>query len=182
MPRAHLECRAEIGIHHRTAGAHLFRHAQESNGDQVSRVAALAMKRGKSVTSPDIGSGTIPTDRLGELVKTSQSRFESSFTPLPVRPPQFAASYVSGGGMTDGGASSSRRQGGRHSERSRVLLLKPAAPAVSAAADKQHNDNYDDEKRGGYPYPCPTPPGGAVRCFGAHSPLQPTPFDRSTFP
>ena len=51
--------RAEIGIHHPIAGAHLFRHAQESswrednrrasNGDQVSRVAALAMKRGKSV-------------------------------------------------------------------------------------------------------------------------------------
>jgi hypothetical protein len=47
--------RAEIGIHHHIAGA----YAQESswrednhrvsNGDQVSRVAALAMKRGKSV-------------------------------------------------------------------------------------------------------------------------------------
>ncbi len=51
--------RAEIGIHHHIAGAHLLRYAQESswrednrrvsNGDQVSRVAALAMKRGKSV-------------------------------------------------------------------------------------------------------------------------------------
>jgi len=47
--------RAEIGIH--IAGADLLRYAQESswrednrrvpNGDQVSRVAALAMKRGK---------------------------------------------------------------------------------------------------------------------------------------
>ncbi len=47
--------RAEIGIHHHIAGAYLFLYAQESswrednrrvsNGDQVSRVAALAMKR-----------------------------------------------------------------------------------------------------------------------------------------
>ena len=51
--------RAEIGIHHHSAGAFLLRYAQESswrednrrisNGDQVSRIAALAMKRGKSV-------------------------------------------------------------------------------------------------------------------------------------
>jgi ISXO2-like transposase domain len=51
--------RAEIGIYHHIAGAYLLRYAQESswrednrrvsNGDQVSRVAALAMKRGKSV-------------------------------------------------------------------------------------------------------------------------------------
>ena len=51
--------RAEVGIHHHIAGAYLLRYAQESswrednrrvsNGDQVSRVAALAMKRGKSV-------------------------------------------------------------------------------------------------------------------------------------
>jgi ISXO2-like transposase domain len=48
--------RAEIGIHHRIAGAYLLRYAQESswrednrrvsNGDQVNRVAALALKRG----------------------------------------------------------------------------------------------------------------------------------------
>jgi transposase-like protein len=51
--------RAEIGIHHHIAGAYRLRYAQESswrednrrvsNGDQVSRVAALAMQRGKSV-------------------------------------------------------------------------------------------------------------------------------------
>jgi transposase-like protein len=51
--------RAEIGIHHHIAGAYLLRYAQESswrednrrvsNGDQVNRVAHLAMKRGKSV-------------------------------------------------------------------------------------------------------------------------------------
>ena len=51
--------RAEIGIRHHIAGAYLPRYAQESswrednrrvsNGDQVSHVAALAMKRGKSV-------------------------------------------------------------------------------------------------------------------------------------
>jgi hypothetical protein len=51
--------RAEIGVHHHIAGAYLLRYAQESswrednrrvsNGDQVNRVAALAMKRGKSV-------------------------------------------------------------------------------------------------------------------------------------
>ena len=51
--------RAEVGIHHHIAGAYLLRYAQESswrednrrvsNGDQVSRIASLAMKRGKSV-------------------------------------------------------------------------------------------------------------------------------------
>jgi transposase-like protein len=51
--------RAEIGIHHHIAGAYLLRYAQESswrednrrvsNGDQVNRVAHLALKRGKSV-------------------------------------------------------------------------------------------------------------------------------------
>jgi len=50
--------RAEIGIHHHIAGSYLLR-AQESswrednrrvsNGDQVNRIAALALKRGKSV-------------------------------------------------------------------------------------------------------------------------------------
>ena len=51
--------RAEIGIHHHIAGAYLLRYAQESswrednrrvsNGDQVSQLAKLALKRGKSV-------------------------------------------------------------------------------------------------------------------------------------
>ena len=51
--------RAEVGIHHHIAGAYLLRYAQESswrednrrvsNGDQVNRIAGLAMKRGKSV-------------------------------------------------------------------------------------------------------------------------------------
>ncbi|RTL52542.1 MAG: IS1595 family transposase [Bradyrhizobiaceae bacterium] len=51
--------RAEIGIHHHIAGDYLLRYAQESswredsrrisNGDQVNRIASLAMKRGKSV-------------------------------------------------------------------------------------------------------------------------------------
>jgi ISXO2-like transposase domain len=51
--------RAEIGIHRHIAGDYLLRYAQEnsrrednrrvSNGDQVSRVAALALKRGKLV-------------------------------------------------------------------------------------------------------------------------------------
>jgi hypothetical protein len=51
--------RVEVGIHHYIAGAYLLRYAQESswrednrpiaNDDQVNRVAALAMKRGKSV-------------------------------------------------------------------------------------------------------------------------------------
>jgi len=50
--------RAEIGIHHHIAGAYLLRYAQESswrednrrvsNGDQMSRIVALALKRGKS--------------------------------------------------------------------------------------------------------------------------------------
>jgi hypothetical protein len=52
-----LRC-VEIGIHHHIAGAYLLRYAQESlwrednrrvsNGDQVSRAACPAMKRGKS--------------------------------------------------------------------------------------------------------------------------------------
>ncbi|WP_213742070.1 IS1595 family transposase [Bradyrhizobium sp. dw_411] len=51
--------RAEVGIHHHIAGAYLLRYAQESswrednrrvsNGDQVTRIASLALKRGKSV-------------------------------------------------------------------------------------------------------------------------------------
>jgi len=51
--------RGEIGIHHHIAGAYLLRYAQESswrednrrisNGDQVRRVASLAMKRSRSV-------------------------------------------------------------------------------------------------------------------------------------
>lgn len=51
--------RAEVGIHHHIAGAYLLRYAQESswrednrhvsNGEQVSRIALLAMRRGKSV-------------------------------------------------------------------------------------------------------------------------------------
>ena len=50
---------AEIGIHHHIAGAYLLRYAQErswrganrrlSNGEQVNRLAALSLKRGKSV-------------------------------------------------------------------------------------------------------------------------------------
>jgi hypothetical protein len=49
----------EIGHHHHIAGQYLLRYAQEaswrddncrsSNGEQVNRVAGLAMKRGKSV-------------------------------------------------------------------------------------------------------------------------------------
>jgi transposase-like protein len=51
--------RAEVGIHHHIAGAYLLRYAQEaswredhrrtSNGEQVSRLTGLAMRRGKSV-------------------------------------------------------------------------------------------------------------------------------------
>src|SRR5258707_11168808 len=51
--------RAEIGIHHHIAGAYLLRYAQESswredkprvsNGDQVTPVATLAMKNGKTL-------------------------------------------------------------------------------------------------------------------------------------
>ena len=52
-------CRAEIGIHCHIAGASLLRYAQDSswregncrlsNGEQVNRLAALSLKRGKSV-------------------------------------------------------------------------------------------------------------------------------------
>jgi hypothetical protein len=55
---------AEIGIHHHIAGAYLLRYAQErswregdnrrlSNGEQVNRLAALSLKRGKSVDFGD---------------------------------------------------------------------------------------------------------------------------------
>jgi hypothetical protein len=52
-------CRAEIGIHQNIAGASLLRYAQASswskdnrrlsNGEQVNRLAALSLKRGKLV-------------------------------------------------------------------------------------------------------------------------------------
>jgi hypothetical protein len=52
-------CRAEIGIHHHIVGAFLLRYAPDSswrednrrlsNGEQVNRLAALSLKRGKSV-------------------------------------------------------------------------------------------------------------------------------------
>jgi hypothetical protein len=51
--------RAEIGHHHHISGVYLLRYAQEaswrednrrlSNGEQVDRLAALAMKKGQSV-------------------------------------------------------------------------------------------------------------------------------------
>jgi hypothetical protein len=66
--------RAEIGIHHHMAGAYLLRYAQGSsrrednrrvsNGDQVSRVAALAMKRGKSVDFSVVSFAQIGEGRL----------------------------------------------------------------------------------------------------------------------
>jgi hypothetical protein len=65
--------RAEVGIHHHIAGAYLLRYAQESswrednrrvsNGDQLSRVAALAMKRGKSVDFTGYWQRILPADR-----------------------------------------------------------------------------------------------------------------------
>jgi hypothetical protein len=38
-------------------------------GDQVSRVAALALKRGKSVTFRATGSGILPTGTPGERIR-----------------------------------------------------------------------------------------------------------------
>ena|SRR6476660_3038327 len=61
-------CRAEIGIHHHIVGASLLRYAPDSswrednrrlsNGEQVNRLAALSLKRSKSVDLVAIGSGT----------------------------------------------------------------------------------------------------------------------------
>jgi hypothetical protein len=58
--------RAEIGIYRHIAGAYLLCYAQESpwredncrvsNSDQVNRIAALALKRGKSVDFTAIAS------------------------------------------------------------------------------------------------------------------------------
>ena len=60
--------RAEIGHHHHIAGAYLLRYAQEaswrednrrvSNGEQVNRVAGLAMKQSRQWISAATGSGT----------------------------------------------------------------------------------------------------------------------------
>jgi hypothetical protein len=67
--------RAEIGIHHHIAGAYLLRYAQESswrednrrvsNGDQVNRIAALALKRGKSVDFAGYGQRHITSEDAG---------------------------------------------------------------------------------------------------------------------
>ena len=67
--------RAEVGIHRHIAGAYLLRYAQKSswrednrrvpNGDQVSRVAALAMKRGKSVDFTGYWQRHIPSQFQG---------------------------------------------------------------------------------------------------------------------
>ena len=63
-----------VGIHHHIAGAYLLRYAQESswredsrrvsNGDQVSRVTALAMTRGKSVDFTGYWQRHIPAETL----------------------------------------------------------------------------------------------------------------------
>ena len=68
--------RAEIGHHHHIAGAYLLRYAQEaswrednrraSNGEQVNRVAGLAMEQSRAWISADIGSGTSPNESLAK--------------------------------------------------------------------------------------------------------------------
>ena len=69
-----------------------------------------------------------------------------------------------------------------HSERSGVSELKPAAPAVPAAADKQHNDNYDDEKRVRIHIPLLLAVPYVFRRFACALALQPTPFAPYAFP
>jgi hypothetical protein len=74
--------RAEIGHHHHIAGAYLLRYAQEaswrednrraSNGDQVSRIAGLAMVNKPSVDFTATGNGMkkrLPTEALRHLEK-----------------------------------------------------------------------------------------------------------------
>src|SRR4051794_8633046 len=61
--------RMEIGHHHHIGGAYLLRYAQEaswreddrrmSNGEQVNRLAGLAVKRGKTVNCSETGHGEI---------------------------------------------------------------------------------------------------------------------------
>jgi hypothetical protein len=61
-------CRAEIGIHRRIAGASLLRYAEhsywreenrrQSNGEPVNRLAALSLKRRKSVDFGGYCTGT----------------------------------------------------------------------------------------------------------------------------
>jgi hypothetical protein len=70
--------RAEIGIHHHIAGAYRLRYAQESswrednrrvsNGDQVNRIGALALKLARAWISRGIGqpSPTKTGPSLGE--------------------------------------------------------------------------------------------------------------------
>jgi hypothetical protein len=97
--------RVEIGVHHHIAGAYLLRYAQESswrennrrvsNGDQVSRVAALAMKRGKfslliatrldaprDTTGPEIDALPLGSRFNGECPGRSQT---CCFTTSPCR-------------------------------------------------------------------------------------------------
>ena len=71
--------RAEIGHHHHIAGAYLLRYAQEAswrednrrvaNGDQVSRVAGLAMSRSRQWISPATGSATFRNSRKPNMMR-----------------------------------------------------------------------------------------------------------------
>jgi ISXO2 transposase-like protein len=81
---------AEIGIHLHIAGSHLLRYAQESawcedyrkvsNGDQVNRIAALVLKRGKSINLIAISRGA-PADALrNTLLSCRQTRRASAMS------------------------------------------------------------------------------------------------------
>jgi hypothetical protein len=97
--------RAEVGVHHHIAGAYLLRYAQESswrednrrasNGDQVSRVAALAMKRGKSVDFAGYWQRHIAdrTSKSGAACGNTGGGFSWSATPNNGSPRCSAGTY-----------------------------------------------------------------------------------------
>ena len=82
--------RAEIGIHHCIAGASLLRYAEhsswrednrpQSNGEPVIRLAALSLKRRKSVDSGGYCSGTRKTFMPEQKLHTHEEVFKDHVT------------------------------------------------------------------------------------------------------
>ena len=78
------------GIHHHVAGASLLRYAQASswradnrrlsNGEQVNRLAALSLKRSKSVDLVAIGSGTRKMFMPEQKLHTHEEVFKDHVT------------------------------------------------------------------------------------------------------
>lgn len=88
--------RGEAGRHHHISGVYLLQYAQaagsrEDNrpmtkGEQVQRVAKLALGRKKSVDSPDTGRGTSPA----KIMSRSGGELLAAARPAQWLPPRFA--------------------------------------------------------------------------------------------